>query len=993
MDKYPKRLIEVDLPIKRISAHARREKSIRHGHISTLHIWWARRPLAACRAVICASLWPDPADPLCPDLFRDVARNLMTKWATDHLGKASSESFGFFVNVGKNTALLTDNLELRRALLNFIADFADWDNSTVREYLDTSRDLTQIAHEALGGVHGTHPLVVDPFAGGGAIPLEALRVGADVAASDINDVPVLINKLMIELLPSVSTTEFENQFRSAAEILNKRVETRVSPFFNTGAQGERPFGYFWARTVVCEGPSCGKIIPLVGNPHLSKRKGDQNSIAISYQKDSSQPEIVLTSLDSPSVRSMTKGGAALCTCGYTTPVTSVRRQLSAKKGGASESLLLAVGYFNDAGKKCYRAANTEDQASLEKAILAWQHSMGETNDRGSSIYPNEKLYGKAQMNVGLYGMTSWQDIFTPRQLLVLRTYQEELVNLWRENNYTPAMGLLLAIAVNKLVDYSTSLCRWVPGGEFAAATLGGEKKLPMMWDFVEIVSYANGPGSWQSMTDWVGRVLSHFSATQLRAGTVAQADARTPWLPEDSVDALITDPPYYDAIWYGDLGDLFAVWLRRSASSLGLFNGLDIHTQKDLEIIRSTFSKKDNLKDKDDAFYEQGMKSVFSGYRISVKPEGIAVVVFAHKSTSGWETMLSGLIDGGWTITSSWPIDTEREARMTSLGQSALASSVHLVCRPRENPDGSLRTDEVGDWRDVLQELPHRIHEWMPRLAEEGVVGADAIFACLGPALEIFSRYSSVEKASGEKVVLREYLEQVWAAVAKEALNMIFAGADTSGFEEDARLTAMWLWTLATASADSAATSEESDDAEDDENGEKKNGKTAGYALEYDAARKIAQGLGIHLEDLSSLVNIQGDTAVLLPVASRTRYLFGKDSAQSEPATKLKKKEKQQMAFDFIGELQQIEQEAGDKWAGEFKNKLGKTILDQLHQAMILFAAGRGEAMKRLLVDDGVGKNAFFWRLAQALSALYPGNSEEKRWVDGVLARKKGLGL
>jgi adenine-specific DNA methylase len=192
------------------------------------------------------------------------------------------------------------------------------------------------------------------------------------------------------------------------------------------------------------------------------------------------------------------------------------------------------------------------------------------------------------------------------------------------------------------------------------------------------------------------------------------------------------------------------------------------------------------------------------------------------------------------------------------MDSAALASSVHLVCRPREDLDGSVRRDEIGDWRDVLQELPRRIHEWMPRLAEEGVVGADAIFACLGPALEIFSRYSRVEKASGDAVTLKEYLEQVWAAVAKEALTMIFTGADTTGFEEDARLTAMWLWTLNAGNTNGNGDSTEEEEPEDQAEDGAKKAKAAGFVLEYDAARKIAQGLGAHLENLSSLVQVSG---------------------------------------------------------------------------------------------------------------------------------------
>jgi putative DNA methylase len=187
---YPKRLIEVDLPIKRISAHARREKSIRHGHISTLHIWWARRPLAACRAVICAALWPDPADDLCPEPFNKVARERMLAWARDHLKRASTDSATLLIATRKDPTRLDDPLTLRRVLLDFLADLANWDNPTVREYLDISQALTETAHEAFGGIPGTRPLVVDPFAGGGSIPLEALRVGGDAFASDIS--PILV---------------------------------------------------------------------------------------------------------------------------------------------------------------------------------------------------------------------------------------------------------------------------------------------------------------------------------------------------------------------------------------------------------------------------------------------------------------------------------------------------------------------------------------------------------------------------------------------------------------------------------------------------------------------------------------------------------------------------------------------------------------------------------------------------------------------------------
>ena len=329
------------------------------------------------------------------------------------------------------------------------------------------------------------------------------------------------------------------------------------------------------------------------------------------------------------------------------------------------------------------------------------------------------------------------------------------------------------------------------------------------------------------------------------------------------------------------------------------------------------------------------------------------------------------------------------------MDSAALASSVHLVCRPREHPDGSIRTDEIGDWRDVLHELPRRIHEWMPRLAEEGVVGADAIFSCLGPALEVFSRYSRVEKASGEAVTLKEYLVEVWAAVSNEALSLIFKDADTGGLEPDARLTAMWLWTLSTGGNNQGGDSkpdeepEEEPDADDEESNGRAS-KVEGFSLEFDAARKIAQGLGANLESLTGVVEVKGKTARLLPVSERTRYLFGKGEGQAVPAPK-----KSRVRAGFLKGMEDVSSPVPTAGSGDEIGppRPGATVLDRVHQAMILFGTGRSEALKAFLTESGAGNDTRFWKLAQSLSALYPTGTSEKRWVDGVLARKKGLGF
>jgi hypothetical protein len=465
-------------------------------------------------------------------------------------------------------------------------------------------------------------------------------------------------------------------------------------------------------------------------------------------------------------------------------------------------------------------------------------------------------------------------------------------------------------------------------------------------------------------------------------------------LPDDAAQVLFTDPPYYDSVPYADLSEFFYVWLRRSLRTVHPSLLAAPAPPKDEEAIWNPsriYSRTGKPKDKE--FYERQMALAFAEARRVIEPHGIGVIVFAHNSTAGWEAVLGALIDAGWIVTASWPIDTERSSRTNAIGTASLASSVHLVCRPR----GTVQVDEVGSWRQVLAELPLRIHEWMPRLAEEGVVGADAIFACLGPALEIFSRYSRVEKASGESVPLKEFLEQVWAAVAREALSMMFEGADASGLEEDARLTAMWLWTLGAGGNDSpgpATNGEDSDDAdgteEDDEPSKTK--APSGFVLEFDAARKIAQGLGAHLEKLTEVVEVKGDKARLLAVGERAKSLFNKNAEATDDApAKGKKKAPSKKQLGLFAEVEAAEKEGLLGKHGV--PRVGETTLDRVHQSMILFGAGRSEALKRFIVEEGVGNDARFWKLAQSLSALYPAGSDEKRWVDGVLARKKSLGF
>lgn len=988
MQAYPKRLIEVDLPIKRISAHARREKSIRHGHISTLHIWWARRPLAACRAVICASLWPDPADPQCPQSFRNIVRSTMLGWTTyERQMLLSEESRVRFDSARKLPSHFDNPVELRGALLDFIADFANWDNCTKQEYLDTCHTLTQGAHDALGGVPDTHPLVVDPFAGGGSIPLEALRVGADAFASDLNPIPILLNKVVLEYIPRYGQ-RLSDEIHRIGGLVKSIAEKELGEYYPADPDGASPIAYIWARTVRCEGPGCGTEIPIITQPVLAEHK--ETRIALICVPNCAAKSVFVDVREmgksEPTIQGTVKRSSVTCpVCGYTTPASNVRKQFSGRKGGILDARLLAVVTITSARKKSYRVPTDTDTALIEKAKL----QLVKTAIRNLPAIPSEPLpYLRSIFNIHLLDVTEWGQLFTPRQALLLATFARIISERGELSLSVPleaAAVTCLGLALDKMADFHTSLARWIFQGEKIGNTFG-RQALGIIWDYAEANPFGNISGSWDRCIEYIVEVIENNYCLS-GSGSVHQASATMHPLPTDSAAAFFTDPPYYDAVPYADLSDFFYVWLKRSVGNLHSELFVEPTSPKEMEVVQLAERNKLYAYKTRENFERRMAEALAEGRRIIVA-SGIGVIVFAHKATQAWETMLQAVMDSGWIVVASWPIDTERQGRLRAMDSAALASSVHLVCRPRESTGGSVRIADIGDWRDVLLELPRRIHEWMPRLANEGVVGADAIFACLGPALEIFSRYSRVEKASGETVALKEYLEQVWAAVAKEALSMVFRDADTTGLEPDSRLTAMWLWTLNAGSINGNDDGEMDDSDEDSDDGAQ-SGKTkaTGFVLEYDAARKIAQGLGAHLEDLGNLVEVSGEKARLLPVEERARYLFGKNQGHVAPAKK--KKVQQPDLFNVLEGLDGIEATVGEPVV----ERQGKTVLDRIHQSMILFAAGRGEALKRFLVEDGVGRDPRFWSLAQALSALYPTSTSEKRWVDGVLARKKGLGF
>ena len=396
---------------------------------------------------------------------------------------------------------------------------------------------------------------------------------------------------------------------------------------------------------------------------------------------------------------------------------------------------------------------------------------------------------------------------------------------------------------------------------------------------------------------------------------------------------------------------------------------------------------------KDASFYETGMAKAFAEGRRVLHDDGVGSVVFAHKTTEGWEALLSGMIKGGWTLTGSWPISTEMGSRLNARDTAALATSVHLICRPR--PEDA----RVGEWANVLRELPVRVGDWMQRLQREGVRGADLVFACVGPALEIYSRYSGVETAEGRLVELPEYLERVWEVVGREALEQVLGTAEAQArngaagaLEEDARLTALFLWTLQS-NADIAPIANGAGDEEDetDEDDEAPARRASGFSLPFDVARRFAQPLGIHMEEWENrIIRTEKGVVRLRPVADRARELFGEAGADNMADEIESNAASSGQLSLFPDEAPTIRGRArrGRRAAvaavDDTENRRNATTLDRIHAAMLLQASGRTEALRNLIRAEQ-DRGPDFLRLSNALSALYPRGSEEKRLLDGML--------
>ncbi len=637
-----KRLIEVDFPIAVVSAHSAKEKSIRHGHPSTLHLWWARRPLAACRAVLLGLLLPDPCDADCPPDFKTKARELLAK----RFSKSAK----------------TDEA-LQQLLLEFIGEFADWDHAANALYLEIGRGLVKAAHPE------ETPVVVDPFAGGGSIPLEAMRLGCEAFASDLNPVACLILKTLLEDIPRYGNAEFKlkdgngkdvvvHGLADALRFMGKQVkeatEKELAKFYPPDPDGSRPIAYLWARTVRCEGIGCGAEIPLVRSFWLSKKV--DRKLAIRFQVERPRkgaPELKAEIFKPKSEKDVPAGSVAranatcLC-CGTVLPAERVRTQLAAERGGADVrfsregkrtggAMLLAVciGMPGDSGRN-YRLAKPSDYDAVRRALAAISKHGAEVPSEPSPVGGGSGA-GRA-FSVRRYGMDTFGDIFTARQKLSLTVTVQKIRLLPTRSAAESAAAELAALALSQYSEICNALCRW-ESTKTQVRNLFTRQAIPMLWDFAEADVFGDNAGNYLVTLETMARVVDRLQ-NLCGSGQVQQANARQSPLPDSSVAVWFTDPPYYDAVPYADLSDFFFVWLKRVLPGHPLLrdpnDATNPLTPKTAELVQDETKQFDG-RPKDQKFFEDGVGEVFHEGRRVLRDGGVGCVVFAHKTTEGWE--------------------------------------------------------------------------------------------------------------------------------------------------------------------------------------------------------------------------------------------------------------------------------------------------------------------------------------------------------------------
>ena len=744
-----KKLIEVALPLEAINAEAAREKSIRHGHPSTLHLWWARRPLAAARAVIWSSLVDDPSAH--PELY-----------PTEEAQNAE-----------------------RQRLFGILEKLVKWENSNDPEVLAAAKA------EILRSTNNNPPALLDPFAGGGAIPLEAQRLGLEAHAHDLNPLAVMINKAMIELPPRFAgqapvnpdsrtrldgATGWQRAQGLAADVqyygewMKREAFRRIGHLYpkvkvphELGGGEATVIAWIWARTVKCPNPACGCEMPLVRSFILSKKKGKETWIEPLFENG--KTTYVVRHEGKPKLEGTINRKGAVCAC-CNTPVDFPYIRSEGKKGHISSNLCAVVAE----GKNGRIYISPDD----EQRIIA-------NVDKPTEIPEAALPKNPRDFKTPNYGMMNYSDLFTNRQLTALTTFSSLVAEAQAKAEadavaagvvndhsalsaggsgaraYGEAVGVYLAFVIDKMTDYNSSICSWNPPREGLRNTFG-RQAIPMVWDYAEANPFSNSSGCFDNMAEWVTKCISELPANQI--SEVSQFDAQSDCGLRNIM--VSSDPPYYDNIGYADLSDFFYVWMRQSLKDTypKLFRTMLVPKAEELVATPYRF---EGSTEKARDFFEDGMLHTCQQIYQYAREDIPVTIYYAYKqsdtdedsktASTGWETMLSAIIRAGFAITGTWPMSTEREGRTIGIGTNALASSIVLVCRKR--PADAPQTTRRG----FIAELKRELRPALQKLQRSNIAPVDLAQSAIGPGMGVYSHYGRVLEADGSAMTVRSALQ------------------------------------------------------------------------------------------------------------------------------------------------------------------------------------------------------------------------------------------
>jgi adenine-specific DNA methylase len=974
MNEDKPRLIEVAFPLKQASIDSVHEKNVRHGHISTLHIWPARRPLAASRAALIATLLPDPGN-------EAERKKLLEK-----LGGVVKTRDTFKNVGGRKVRILKEETE---------GGILHWGR-------ENNPDLEFFREEIKKAYGGRAPRVLDPFAGGGAIPLEAMRLGCEVTAIDINPVAWFILKCTLEYpqrlagqkrpLPrfALDSPEFMEEFWKATGNGRKgrkgkepssqpsmleapeadlswhvrawgywvleRAKKDLERFYPV-IDGKPTVAYLWARTVTCK--NCRATLPLLKTLWLCKK--DNKRIRLKMKPRSDRSGVDFEVVKEPLVGgnaaqrrahdqqagqgTMTRSGAWCPVCGTIGAIAMTRDDIQADLKAqnlkrASVLQMTAVVVEGKKGKEYRPPTPDEITADNEAASL-----ITEIYRKIPFGLPQEEIHNDAKGSTWCvqYGFDTFDKLFTPRQLTTLGTFTLHTIALrdalklnGYPNDWIEALVGYLCMAFDRTCDRASSLCTWTVGWDKIGHTFV-RFALPVTWDFVESVPTEASTGGYPGAIEWVSRYVAHALNASNKNGTpsVLAGSAATGQFSES--DIVVTDPPYYDAIPYSNTMDFFYVWLRRNLHGLS-------------PVIDSVFSKSNSPKwdentndgelvddasrfggdsNKSKSVYEEGMFRAFSACNKALKPEGRMVVVFANKQPDAWETLVSSMIRAGFVVDGSWPIQTEMGNRMRALTSAALSSSVWLVCRKR------LEIARPGWDNQVIEEMKANIHTKLRQFWDAGIRGPDFVWAATGPALEAYSKHPVVKKADQPNSVLTvtEFLHHVRRIVVDYVVGRVLSrNGESAEAESLDNLTIYYLLHRHDFGLEEAP---------------------VGACILY------AQSCNLHDRDLADRYDL---------------LAYGKGKSQSEADDE-----------ETEGEEDEPEEESPTsgstlklkRWEQRNRKDLGLPVagqsaplIDQIHHIMHLWKAGDVQKVDNYLEDQGLRRNPLFSRVLQAIVEL-----------------------